>query len=155
MNFGESEIQQLMELIWDQMLKLPVTPLHAVPAAAGARTLSGCVTITGAWRGAVAISCSAAMASQAAVVMFGHDDASTVTAADQQDALGELVNMLGGNIKALLPEPCQLSLPAVTQGADFTVRVPKTRLMQHVAMQCGKEPLTISLLESEELAKAA
>ena len=154
MEFGEEEIRQLVESIWEQMLHLPVEALPVTPAAAGTRTLSACVSITGAWRGAVAISCSAALATQAARIMFDQASTDDVTPADQQDALGELVNMLGGNIKALLPEPCQLSLPAVAHGTDYTVRVPKTHLLHCLPMCCGGEAMAVSLLRHEMLAAA-
>jgi hypothetical protein len=34
-----------------------------------------------------------------------------------RDVAGEVANMIGGNLKALLPEPCRLSLPKVTKEA--------------------------------------
>ncbi|MCU0705946.1 MAG: chemotaxis protein CheX, partial [Fimbriiglobus sp.] len=40
-----------------------------------------------------------------------------VTPAELADALGELANMVGGNLKALLPDGCRLSLPSVEPGA--------------------------------------
>jgi len=134
----DDEIQQLTMSIWDSILKLPVEPA-AAPLPAGQRTMSACVQITGAWRGAVALSCDAAMAAEAARVMT----------ADMQDALGELVNMIGGNVKALLPETCQLSLPSVVEGSDYSVRVPGSRVVTRVPMRCGPYALSVSLLESE------
>jgi chemotaxis protein CheX len=41
-----------------------------------------------------------------------------------QDAITELSNMVGGNIKALLPQPSRLSLPTVFEGQDYKLRVP-------------------------------
>ncbi|MGN6727747.1 MAG: chemotaxis protein CheX [Tepidisphaeraceae bacterium] len=143
----DDEIQQLTMSIWDSILKLPVEPA-AAPLPAGQRTMSACVQITGAWRGAVALSCDAAMAAEAARVMFDLAAGAPATA-DMQDALGELVNMIGGNVKALLPETCQLSLPSVVEGSDYSVRVPGSRVVTRVPMRCGPYALSVSLLESE------
>ena len=45
--------------------------------------------------------------------MFGSAP-DVVTDAEVVDALGELTNMIGGNVKSLLPAPSQLSLPMVS-----------------------------------------
>ena len=39
------------------------------------------------------------------------------------DALGELANMIGGNLKALLPSNVGLSLPSIVRGNDYVVRL--------------------------------
>jgi chemotaxis protein CheX len=39
-----------------------------------------------------------------------------VSDADVADAVGELVNMIGGNVKSLMPGPSALSLPVVAAG---------------------------------------
>ncbi len=36
---------------------------------------------------------------------------------DVSDAVGELVNIIAGNLRGMLPAPCQLSLPQVQRGA--------------------------------------
>lgn len=45
----------------------------------------------------------------------------TVTTEDLVDAFGEIANVVGGNVKALIDAPAQLSLPHVsTQDADMS-----------------------------------
>lgn len=144
----ENEINQLTTSIWESMLHLTVEPENA-PLPEGQRTIQAVVQITGAWRGAVTLSCGAPLASTAAGIMFGVGDADASTA-DMQDAVGELANMIGGNVKGLLPEACHLSLPSVVEGSDYTVRVPGSRLVTRVPLRCGKHPLNVSLLESED-----
>ena len=56
------------------------------------------------------------------------------------DALGELTNMVGGNIKSLLPAPSQLSLPSVAAGESCTVRVPGAVRISRSALLCGTGP---------------
>ncbi len=149
----DEEITQLTTMVWDSILHLSIEP-EGGPLPEDDRTMSACVQITGAWRGAVALSCGAEMAAEAATVMFAIADGSPEKN-DMQDAMGELVNMIGGNIKALLPETCHLSLPSVVEGSDYSVRVPGSRLVTRVPFRCGVHALTVSLLESEEQQKAA
>ena len=146
----DEEIQQLTVSVWDSILHLPIE-LETGALPEGERTMSACVQITGAWRGAVALSCGADMAAEAAAVMFAITSGAPEKN-DMQDAMGELVNMIGGNVKALLPETCQLSLPSVVEGSDYSMRVPGSRLVTRVPLRCGAHAVTVSLLESEEQA---
>ena len=146
----ENEIEQLTTSIWDAILHLPVVA-DGTPLPTDVQTMNACVHITGAWRGAVALSCGKEMASEAAEIMFGLES-NTASKVEMEDAVGELVNMIGGNVKALLPESCQLSLPAVVQGSSYTVRVPGSRLVSQVPFRCGEHALNVSLLQSDEKA---
>lgn len=61
------------------------------------------------------------------------------------DAFGELANMIGGNLKCLLPEPSQLSLPTVSLGAAHVVTVPGAGLLEHVELECDGDRLHIAV----------
>ena len=65
---------------------------------------------------------------------------------DLQDALGELTNMTGGNIKSLLPEPCRLSLPTVAV-TNQSFRIPGSDLVTQVAFKCNGHIFQVSLLK--------
>jgi chemotaxis protein CheX len=68
------------------------------------------VTIRGEWDGVVTLELPPAAAQTAAERML----ADRVDHEDVVDALGELVNMIGGNIKSLLPSGSALGLPMVS-----------------------------------------
>jgi hypothetical protein len=55
--------------------------------------------------------------------------------------------MIGGNLKALLPGPSNLSLPAVTDGADYAPRVPGSRVMSRAGFECWDQPFVITVME--------
>ena len=40
-----------------------------------------------------------------------------------RDAVGEVANMLAGNLKALLPDGALLSVPSVVAGADYSFEI--------------------------------
>jgi chemotaxis protein CheX len=149
MQFVEEEICQLTENIWNTVLDLRVRrgcKDSLLPRKE--HTLVGCVQITGAWEGAVALHCSAALARQAASIMFGMS-LEEATSEEVQDALAELTNITGGNVKTLLPEPCMLSLPTVVEGNDYTFRVPGSVPASCIAFECEGQPFLVTLLQKE------
>jgi chemotaxis protein CheX len=103
---SEDEITTVAGDIWLTVLGLGLMatgPNRGVPFPDDVLTSS--VSIDGSWHGAVLLQCSKHFAKRAACLMFG------------LDALGELANMISGNVKALLPGPCRLSLPVVLEGS--------------------------------------
>jgi chemotaxis protein CheX len=143
--FLEEEIAQVASIIWESVLGIGLVRRLDVPALP-ARVVSGCVQFTGAWEGACIIECSADFARIAAGTMFGIEPAAA-SVSDTQDAIGELANMTGGNVKALLPEPCRLSLPTVVEGADCTTRIPGGELVTTVAFDCDGGTLVVRLVK--------
>ena len=148
MQFLEMEIRQVAETVWTTMLGIELLPAPGVPPGTD-RVVSGSVLLTGAWEGAITIECSADFARHAAATMFGVEPGSA-SLADTRDAIGELVNMTGGNVKALLPEPCRLSLPNVMEGTDTTTRVPGGEPVTTLAFDCQGSPLVVRLLKKSE-----
>jgi chemotaxis protein CheX len=71
------------------------------------------VSISGGWSGDIQVRLSPALAKRLAREVLDVDATSTEDAG-VHDVVGEVANMIGGNLKALLPEPCRLSLPKVT-----------------------------------------
>jgi CheY-specific phosphatase CheX len=88
------------------------------------------------------------LAQRVAQIMFSLDG-QLPSREDTQDALGEITNMTGGNIKALLPEPNVLSLPAVVEGEDYTLRVPGTCVVSRLVFQCQEAAFVVSLLQKD------
>jgi chemotaxis protein CheX len=147
MSFLEKEITQVTQTVWEAVLGLTLDRLEShQPPRAGERMLSGAVRIFGAWNGALALLCPVPLARQAAATMFGVEPWAA-TLSETQDAIGELANMTGGNVKALLPEPCHLSLPTVVESADFTVRMPGTELVTEIAFDCSGRLLVVRLMQ--------
>jgi chemotaxis protein CheX len=150
MQFAEEDLCQLTENIWMSVLGLAVQRSSDDGVLSRKEhTLAGCVQITGAWEGAVTLYCSAPLARQAASIMFGinQEEASNE---EVQDALAELANITGGNVKTLLPEPCALSLPTVIEGNDYIVRIPGSILASRVAFEHEGHSLLVTVLKREQ-----
>lgn len=140
----ENEICQIAEVVWDSILNLPIQRCIPSAAAFPPHMLTGQVQIKGAWNGAVKLSCPVGLVQQFTTIITGE---SAVTTEQSQDVLGELSNMIGGNIKALLPEPCSLSVPSVSAAAEANAVASEDRLVAEVAFECLGESVTIRLLE--------
>lgn len=115
------QLGQITEQVWSAYLEdtgevSPATE-HAAELAAPAERaeLAASVDIFGAWEGRLMVACSHEASRTVAAVLLATPD-EEVTADDIDDALGELANVLGGNVKSLLPSPSRLSLPTVGNG---------------------------------------
>jgi chemotaxis protein CheX len=108
--------------------------------------LTGCVHIDGAWNGSALVECELSLACQLTAFLF--KGPGEVSMDDVRDALGEITNMIGGNVKALLPSPSRLSLPTVVEGADYAVTVPRTTPAATASFRVGGRVLIIRILEA-------
>ncbi|MBX3376603.1 MAG: chemotaxis protein CheX [Phycisphaeraceae bacterium] len=146
MNFNPDDIRTLAETVWEVTLAVPLTVDTSGQSSARGRSTVGSIQITGAWNGAVLLDCSTEVARKAAAAMFSSWPDS-VSMQDMQDAVAELVNIMGGNLKSLLPEKCYLSLPSVVEGGDYSARVPGSRVVNREEFSCDGHRVTITILE--------
>jgi chemotaxis protein CheX len=138
------ELGRIAADIWTAMLGLELTEERGGDLDA-VETLTGTVQITGDWEGAVTVQLGAALARRATALMFGMAE-DEVDAEEISDTVGELANMAGGNVKALLAGSCQLALPSVTSGRDYTTTVRGTTLVDAATMSCEGELVIITIL---------
>lgn len=143
----EDALFEIVQDIWTTLLGFEVqrvSPANGVGLARGDATVTGCIQISGAWKGTVVMEFSAALAARVASGWL--ETGPTVSAEDIQDVVGELVNILGGNVKALLPSASHLSLPVVAEGTDYELTVLKSRVFGRVHLACGGDSLRVMLL---------
>lgn len=133
----EEHLSDITESVWTGFLDIPLARTRGEP--------SGCecaasVSIQGAWNGSLVVCCSRQLAQRVATTMF-QCEADEMREALWSDALGEIANIIGGNVKAMLPAPSQLGLPRFH--ADWQPR----HQGQVVAFRSEGEPLHILLLD--------
>lgn len=140
------DITSIAQDVWSSFLQMELEPhpLGAESPPLDGRTMTGTVHVSGAWQGSVFVQVPCDLAQACAEAMFAADPGS-LTADEVCDALGELTNMVGGNIKSLLPAPSKLSIPSVAEGESYTVRIPGAVLLEKVALVCVAGPLHISV----------
>ncbi len=147
MEIDAGTLSELATDIWSSMLGIELQLGSGLVAQLGVeRTLTGCVQITGGWAGAVTIRCTTAAAARFAAVMFGCEPES-LSDEEVRDALGELTNMLAGSVKGMVPEECQLGIPAVADGLDYMLFVPKGKVLTNAELDHLQDPIEVVVYE--------
>ena len=84
--------------------------------------LTGAVYLAGAWSGAVLLECGHSQAYHFTSRLMSIPIPEEMNG-DVRDTMGELANMLGGNLKSVLPRGVVLSMPSVVEGSDYSLRL--------------------------------
>ena len=129
-------------LLGDVAEPRPASPTPTQPTEG---ELMAWVSISGAWAGDVTIRLSPALATRLAREILQIEPSSTDDVG-VRDVAGEVANMIGGNLKALLPEPCRLSLPKVARSTENA----EGELSQTFAL--GGETLEVSVRTAVKVA---
>ncbi|GIE90359.1 chemotaxis protein CheX [Actinoplanes regularis] len=141
----ESDLAEMVEQVWESYLDPEgVSPLmqnydHDQPTE-----VHSSVSITGAWNGHVVYASSRAAAQRAAAAFLAME-IDEVSEEDISDTLGELANIVGGNVKAMLPPGSQLSLPQVVLAPESTARYPSAERISGIYGTWEGEPVSISM----------
>lgn len=143
MTIEPDHIIQITGDVWDSFLGLPLR-IGETDRVGAEHEAHASVHISGTWNGSVTLSCSRELVRRAAGAMF-QADPDELDDAEIRDAFGELANMVGGQVKSLLPEPSQLSLPAVSYGEAHAFTVPGTVVVTQVEMDCQDQLLDITV----------
>lgn len=139
------DLASIAELVWMSFVDGVVHPDHAPESRSTDPQVVASVAISGAWNGHVVVGATPYAARRLAAAMFAMDAAS-VGDDDLADAWGEIANILGGNVKGLLPEPSVLSLPQVVLDAR-RVRMPAATLRSRADLVWDGEPVNVSVWE--------
>ncbi|MCW2613095.1 MAG: hypothetical protein JWN08_89 [Frankiales bacterium] len=108
-------VQSLVDDVWSSYVGAPLVPR---PVVAGDDLVGRSIAISGDWCGTVQVQASRALAVTVASAMFS-TGAAEITDTDVSGALGEITNIVGGNVKSLLGGECRLALPSsVGHGPD-------------------------------------
>ena len=110
MKITGDQLSQITSEVCESMLALSLSPTSGEEEYTPALVAS--VNITGAWNAVVEVAVCNSSANTIAETMFACDEPS-----DEEviDAVGEIANMIGGNIKGLVGTDCNLSIPCVGQ----------------------------------------
>ncbi|MFL6145729.1 MAG: chemotaxis protein CheX [Labedaea sp.] len=107
-----ADLDQIAEQVWVAFLDGENELTIQSGDHADGSELAASVGIVGTFEGHVVVSCTEDAARTVASVLFDMPT-EEVTSDEIGDALGELANVLGGNVKSMLPAPSTMSLPTV------------------------------------------
>jgi chemotaxis protein CheX len=136
--------------VFSTMLDLEITPGTPHVGAGGEAPnygVAALVGLAGSWAGTGSVDCSAALACRLAGAMLGSEYESVND--DVLDAMGEVANMIIGNIKTSVEEvvgPMDLSIPTVVYGRNFTTRSQKRNQWTVVPFDCYGEELLVRVM---------
>jgi chemotaxis protein CheX len=144
------DLTSIADQVWSSYLDPdgvePLIPTASGTAPAG---MVASVSISGGWSGHVVVSCSTSAAKHAAAA-FLMMDATEVSYDDVADVMGELANIVGGNVKSMLPAASFVSLPHVVDGSESAVRWPACEQVTELSGTWKGEPISISMWKKHE-----
>ncbi|QJR35956.1 chemotaxis protein CheX [Gemmatimonas groenlandica] len=122
--------------LFDTMLGLPIRPSSVLPfSASETSSYTGVVAFDGAWSGMITVQMTPSIARACALTLMnvrGED----LTYDDIVVVVGEIANMIGGNLKSVLVAPATLSLPWVVDGKEFRIGMPDRQELALCAFEC-------------------
>ncbi|MDH3257366.1 MAG: chemotaxis protein CheX [Nitrospinota bacterium] len=145
----QTEISQFVTDIWSTFLSKKVSTTDKPFEPKGKdNTLAGCVQITGKWQGTVTLYAPREIGKKVAATIYGLKE-TEVDNQQVQDVIGEITNILAGNIKSLFPAPCSLSLPSVAI-TDYKLHHPGSQTLTAVNFDCEGLPFLVVLLQEDQ-----
>ena len=151
MNIVHDQLTDAVRMVLSSLVEFPVDPVDPdVDGGVDAKdALTGFVTIGGDVDAVVVVRCDRSLATDIAAGMFAMP-ADELSHGDVVDALGEVTNMTGGSVKALLDGTCRLGLPIVTSGAPNAVVVPGTRQVARMVLAHDDRLLSLDVMLADE-----
>ncbi len=134
---------QMFHDVFELMLRLDVQYVPEDDEMIAGQVTSA-VYFAGPWKGATFLDCSLPLA-----LLFTSrlmpDCEPTAMDDDVRDAMGELANIVGGNLKPLLPQGVELSMPSVVEGSNYSLRLCGENSFLRLPFVCeaGKSWVTI------------
>ena len=108
----EETVQSIAQEAWSALVGDDEF-LVPLPGGLPDDAISSWVEIVGPWNGTVVLTCGRGTAEELSRSLLKEHAPPVLDDEDVQDALGELANVVGGNVKAVLPGPSVLGLPEV------------------------------------------
>jgi chemotaxis protein CheX len=139
-----SEVAQIVESVFGSMLGLEARQCEEPWFPSGDR-LTAAVHLAGHWNGAVLLECDRHQACQFAGRFLSLDPPDAVDDV-VRDVLGELANMIGGNLKCVLTQGIRLSMPSVVDGSDYSVRICRAKVSDRVAFRNEEGPFWVTIV---------
>lgn len=144
----DDDLFSLAETVWQSVLGLELQRASDTDGKIGDTAMTSCVQIMGDWEGAVTVVCAPSLATKLACAMF-QMEADEISEDEIRDAMGEIANMTGGNVKGMAPGTNTLALPTVTEGDQGSLSIARTRQLNRVVAITEGEPVIVTVMGKE------
>jgi chemotaxis protein CheX len=139
------DLARIVQSVFRTMMELEASPAQA-EWRHSPETVTAAVHFVGQWRGAVLVECHAAQAIDFAVRFMGIDRPPALDG-DVRDVMGELANMVAGNLKSLLPRGVDLSMPSVVEGSDYSLHICGVGAIERMTFASEVGDFRVTLIE--------
>jgi chemotaxis protein CheX len=144
------ELAQIVAYVFRTMLCLEVSESDQ-PLIPDPNRLTATIYLAGDWKGALALECGRKEAC-AFAARFLSTDAPEIVDDVVRDVMGELLNMIGGNLKCVLAGGLKLSMPSVVDGADHSLRVCRAGIRERAVFECAEGTFSFAVLREQRQA---
>lgn len=142
----ETKIRSVVRDVWSTQLDLRILDVEGPPPLPASPTVTAAIHISGDFHGAVRLECSRILIRRAAAIMFATTE-DNLSLDDERDVVGELTNVVAGNIKALLPGSNSISLPTIIEGSDYRVSTLNIESSDEFGFTLDGEAMIVTVLE--------
>lgn len=142
----EDQIRSTIRSIWSTQLGLEILDADEPLTATGAPAMTAAIHISGDFHGGIRLDCSRVLIRRAAAIMFNQPE-DQLNDDDERDVVGELTNVVAGNIKALIPGSNSISLPTIIDGSDYRVSTLDVKSSEGFSFTLDGEGMTVTVLE--------
>jgi len=144
----QRDLEAVAGAVFTTMMGVDVCPSEAhCPETSGLLTAG--VYLTGEWQGAIFIHCYPPQACDFAGRFLGLPPPAAVDD-DVRDVMGELANMVAGNLKCTFSPGIRVSIPSVTDGPGYSLRVCGGRIVCQTGFDTAGGPVWITLIDTAE-----
>jgi chemotaxis protein CheX len=151
---SEEQVRAVVRNIWSTQLGMEIEDLPDPRGATSGETITAAVQISGDFVGGIHLEGSRALIQKAAATMFSLPE-DQLTEEDERDVVGELANVVAGNIKALIPGRNVISLPTIVEGTDYTVSSVDIKTSERFAFSFDGEWFVLTVLENRSRSASA
>ena len=111
-------VHAAFEQVWGSMLFTAIEPWPEGVVPEFADGVQAQIELRGDWNGRIVLTCDTEVATQIAGAMLGAPAEEVIPDDDVHDAVGEVLNVVGGSVKGALGGAMALGLPGVTLTSD-------------------------------------
>ena len=145
-----SELTQIVEYVFQTMMGLEVSEVEH-SWSPGVDQLTATIHLAGDWNGVLALECGHQQACAFAARFLSMEKPEMLDDL-VRDVLGELANMIGGNLKCVLAGGLRLSMPSVVDGADHNLRVCRSGIRERLVFKCAEGVFSVAVLREQRQA---
>lgn len=143
-----SDLAEIVQSVFSTMVNLEINPCFDTWSPDRNR-ITSTVHLAGDWNGVILLECERRQAC-AFSARFLSIDAPQAVDDTVRDVLGELANMIGGNLKCVIGRGMTLSMPSVVDGGDYRMRFCRAELMVECAFDSVEGIFWVSILTEPE-----